>query len=122
MFRRTKRNADGKPSSTLLTAVPIDVELIACVCLEQDRLPAVRRDREMDLDKSVLNEFQKNVEFIDVMFRMSCASTRMAFGAALDSLPLERGGEVNREGRKRLRAAILSQIKEFEMLLELVGE
>ncbi|NSZ66972.1 hypothetical protein G6L16_023385 [Agrobacterium tumefaciens] len=74
------------------------------------------------MDKSVLNEFQKNVDFIKVTFRMSCASTRMAFGAALDTLPLEREGEVNRKGRQRLRAAILSQIKEFEMLLKLVGE
>ncbi|MBU4527614.1 MAG: hypothetical protein KUA43_11390 [Hoeflea sp.] len=56
------------------------------------------------------------------MFRMSCASARLAFGAGLEQLPLERAGEVNmdiEDGRHRLRAAILSQVKEFEKLLEL---
>lgn len=77
------------------------------------------------MDASALSEFKKNIDFIDIMFRMSCASTRLAFGAGLEQLPLEYPGKVDNdieEGRYRLRAAILSQIKEFEILLELVGE
>jgi hypothetical protein len=70
--------------------------------------------------------FKKNIEFIDLMFRMSCASTCLAFGAGLEMLPLNgEGGAVDNdieEGRTKLRAAIRSQIKEFEGLLKLVGE
>ncbi|MGO7979598.1 hypothetical protein ACC691_16990 [Rhizobium johnstonii] len=76
------------------------------------------------MDGSKLAEFKKNIDFIDLMFRMSCASTRMAFGAGLEMLPLdqERGAadHVIEEGRRRLRAAILSQVTEFEGLLKLV--
>jgi hypothetical protein len=78
------------------------------------------------MDGNELLEFRKNIDFIDLMFRMSCASTRMAFGAGLEMLPPhEKGRAVDHdieEGRKRLRAAIRSQIKEFEGPLELVGE
>jgi hypothetical protein len=28
--------------------------------------------------------FGKNIQFLDLVFRMSCASTRMAFGAGLE--------------------------------------
>lgn len=70
--------------------------------------------------------FKKNIEFIDLMFRMSCASARLAFGAGREMLPLnDEGGAVDNdieEGRTKLRAAIRSQIKEFEGLLKLVGE
>ncbi|RVQ53558.1 hypothetical protein [Sinorhizobium meliloti] len=77
------------------------------------------------MNERARNEFKKNIDFIDIMFRMSCSSTRLAFGAGLEQLPLEYAGEVNddiEEGRHRLRAAILSQIEEFENLLELVPE
>ncbi|MEY9582702.1 hypothetical protein [Sinorhizobium fredii] len=69
------------------------------------------------MDVGALNEFKKNIDFMDIMFRMSCASARLAFGAGLEQVDND-----IEEGRYRLRAAILSQIKEFEKLLELVGE
>ncbi|MBY5462092.1 hypothetical protein [Rhizobium leguminosarum] len=78
------------------------------------------------MDMQALREFRKNIDFMEIMFRMSCASTRLAFGAGLQQLPaLNEGSNIDpdiEEGRYRLRAAIASQIKEFEKLLELVGE
>lgn len=77
------------------------------------------------MDGRKLAEFKKNIDFIDLMFRMSCASTRLAFGAGLEMLALDQvGEEVDEdveEGHRRLRTGILSQIKEFESLLKLVG-
>lgn len=76
------------------------------------------------MEPRALREFEKNIHFMDIMFRMSCASTRLAFGAGLEQLPLAYEGEIDNDievGRSRLRAAILSQIKEFESLLELIG-
>ncbi|NTG27196.1 hypothetical protein G6L08_08555 [Agrobacterium rhizogenes] len=77
------------------------------------------------MEKAALVEFKKNVDFLDMMFRMSCASTRLAFGAFLEQLPFEQSGGVDKDiedGRARLRTAILSQIKEFENLLNLISE
>lgn len=68
------------------------------------------------MDAQALVEFRKNIDFVEIMFRMSCASTRLAFGAGL-----EQRSDVE-EGRRRLRAATTSQLAEFEKLLELVGE
>ncbi|TBD63442.1 hypothetical protein ELH22_08895 [Rhizobium ruizarguesonis] len=72
-----------------------------------------------------MKEFKKNIDFLDIMFRMSYASTRLAFGAFLEQLPLEYPDEADNdveEGRVRLRTAILSQIKEFEILLALISK
>jgi hypothetical protein len=70
--------------------------------------------------------FRKNVDFVEIMFRMACSSTRLAFGACLEQLPFsdesaDPDDEVE-EGRQRLRNAIEYQIEEFERLLDLVGE
>ncbi|KAB1110969.1 hypothetical protein F4V89_21305 [Neorhizobium galegae] len=70
--------------------------------------------------------FRKNVDFLEIMFRMACSSTRLAFGACLEQLPFsdkndDTDDEVE-EGRQRLRDAIEYQIEEFERLLNLVGE
>ncbi|MDK1385129.1 hypothetical protein QN224_06885 [Sinorhizobium sp. 8-89] len=77
------------------------------------------------MDAQALIEFRKNIDFMEIMFRMSCASTRLAFGAGLEQLSLLNHGNNDadvEEGRRRLRAAITSQLAEFEKLLELVGE
>jgi hypothetical protein len=78
------------------------------------------------VDRDELDEFRKNIDFIDLMFRMSCASTRMAFGAGLEMLPpYDEDGALDHdieEGRKKLQAAVRSQMKEFEGLLKLVGK
>ncbi|MBY5439086.1 hypothetical protein [Rhizobium leguminosarum] len=78
------------------------------------------------MDARELGEFKKNIDFMEIMFRMSCASVRLAFGAGLEQLPFPYEGEKIdpdiEEGRNRLRAAITSQIAEFENLLALVGE
>ncbi|MCV9961958.1 hypothetical protein OIU34_08590 [Pararhizobium sp. BT-229] len=78
------------------------------------------------MDVYELDEFKKNIDFMDIMFRMSCASARLAFGAGLERLPLDYSGEKIdsdiEEGRYRLRAAIIAQIVEFESLLKMVGE
>jgi len=76
------------------------------------------------MDTHALMEFRKNIDFIEIMFRMSCASTRLAFGAGLEQLPLLDNGNNDprvEEGRHRLRSAITYQIAEFESLLKLVG-
>ncbi|MBY5460756.1 hypothetical protein HFO89_31260 [Rhizobium leguminosarum] len=73
------------------------------------------------MDAAALDEFKKNIHFTGIMFRMSCASARLAFGAGLEQLPLEDADEADKDiedGRARLRDAIRSQIKEFENLLE----
>ncbi|TAY88088.1 hypothetical protein [Rhizobium leguminosarum] len=75
------------------------------------------------MDAAKLSEYRKNIDFIDLMFRMSCSSTRLAFGAGLEMLSLDHEGGADEDiknGRARLRAGILSQIKEFESLLKLV--
>lgn len=75
------------------------------------------------MNPNEIAEFKKNIDFVDLMFRMSCASTRLAFGAGLEMLPFEKADGADegiRNGRARLRRAILSQIKEFESLLKLV--
>ncbi|MBX5303175.1 hypothetical protein HJB93_28750 [Rhizobium sp. NLR12b] len=75
------------------------------------------------MDAAKLSEFRKNIDFIDLMFRMSCSSTRLAFGAGLEMLSLEDDDGTDADiqsGRARLCAGIRSQIKEFERLLKLV--
>lgn len=77
------------------------------------------------MDQQDLIAFRKNIDFMEIMFRMSCASTRLAFGAGLEQLSVLNHGNNDadvEEGCRRLRAVITSQLAEFEKLLELVGE
>ncbi|MDX0995167.1 hypothetical protein GOL26_09495 [Sinorhizobium medicae] len=73
----------------------------------------------MNMDAGTLDGFKKSIRFIDVMFRMACASVWLAFGAGLKQLPLEPAGEIDKdieEVHRRLRDAIRSRIKEFQNL------
>lgn len=90
------------------------------------RLNFTRGIKGQTLNADKRATFRKNIDFLEIMFRMSCSSTRLAFGACLEQLPFSDESDYTDDeveaGRERLRTAIESQIDEFERLLNLVGE